>query len=531
MGIHEPAEQPLQSREPQPRQELEVDRDAWWAALVGMIAVGVAAAAGELVAFLISPSVTPVTAVGSTVIDLMPQPLKEWAIATFGTADKAALLVVMALVISVLAAVAGIAEIRRRYAGAAVIVVFALIGLAAVLATPQAEPLAVVAPVVVGVAGALIITALGNMLRRWNKAELGEGLIARRRFLQVTGAGAVVAVAGVVVSSVLRGVQTGGAQLRAALTLPRPVEPADPIPSDATAGLEGVPPLVTPNSEFYRIDTALVVPQVESDTWRLKVTGMVENEIEVTFEELLAKPLVERYLTLACVSNPVGGDLIGNAKWLGWPIRELLAEARPTAGADMVFSTSVDGWTASTPLEALTDERDSLLAIGMNDEPLPYEHGFPVRIVVPGLYGYVSATKWVTELKLSRFEDELAYWTVRGWTERGPIKTSARIDRPRPSSVVPAGTVLMAGYAWAQNLGIEAVQVQVDGGQWQPAVLGAAISADTWRQWVAPLVLEPGTHELAVRAVDANGNLQTADVAPVMPSGATGYHRITVKAE
>ncbi len=508
-----------------------MNRTSWWAAAAGVVAVGIAAAAGELVAVLISPAVTPVTAVGSSVIDLMPQPLKEWAIAVFGTADKAALLIAMALVISVLAAAAGIGEFRRRHVGAAVVIAFAFIGLAAVLVTPQAERFAAVPPIVVGGIGALTITRLGQLLRRWNSAGPSDGSLARRRFLQASGAGAIVAVIGGAVGTALRAAQTGGAQLRAALTLPQPVEPADPIPAGATAGLEGVPPLVTPNSEFYRIDTALVVPRVDPASWRLRVTGLVENEIELTLEELLEKPLVARYLTLACVSNPVGGDLIGNAKWLGWPIRELLAEARPTSGADMVFSTSVDGWTASTPLEALTDERDSLLAVGMNDEPLPFEHGFPVRMVVPGLYGYVSATKWVTELKLSRFEDELAYWTVRGWSERGPIKTSARIDRPRPGSVVPAGTVVVAGYAWAQNLGIEAVQVQVDGGAWQPAVLGAAISADTWRQWVAEVVLEPGRHELAVRAVDANGELQIADVAPVVPNGATGYHRIPVDAE
>lgn len=506
-------------------------RKLWWAALAGVVAVGVGAAAGELVALLVSPGVTPVTAVGSTVIDLMPQPLKEWAIATFGTADKTALLIAMAVVICVLAAAAGIAEFRRRYVGAAVIVVFALIGLAAVLATPQAEPSAITSPIVVAGTGVLVIVSLGQLLRRWKNAELGNGYVARRRFLQASGAGAVVAVAGVAASTTLRRTQAVVADPRTAVTLPPPVNPASPIPDGATAGLAGVPPIVTPNGEFYRIDTALVVPRVDPASWRLKVTGMVENEIELSFEELLEKPMVAKYLTLACVSNPVGGDLIGNAKWLGWPLRELLAQATPSAGADMVLSTSVDGWTASTPLEALTDERDSLLAVGMNDEPLPYEHGFPVRMVVPGLYGYVSATKWVTELKLSRFEDEVAYWTERGWTARGPIKTSARIDRPRPRSVVPAGITVMAGYAWAQNLGIDAVQVQVDGGAWQPAVLGAAISADTWRQWVAEVKLEPGVHELAVRAIDADGVIQIAEVAPVIPSGATGYHRITIEAE
>jgi len=256
---------------------------------------------------------------------------------------------------------------------------------------------------------------------------------------------------------------------------------------------------------------------------------MVQNPIQITYAELSAKPLVEHMTTLTCVSNEVGGDLAGNALWLGYPIRELLAEAKPLAGADMVLSKSHDGWTASTPLSTLTDpNREAMLAIGMNGEPLPLEHGFPVRMVVPGLYGYVSATKWVTSLRVTTFAKEQGYWTPLGWSAMGPIKLASRIDVPSKSTV-DAGTVVVAGVAWAQHAGILAVEVQVDQNSWQPAQLAETVGPDTWRQWKYEWAAVPGTHTLTVRATDANGKLQIAQVAPQMPNGATGYHSIRVK--
>jgi len=264
--------------------------------------------------------------------------------------------------------------------------------------------------------------------------------------------------------------------------------------------------------------------------WTLKITGMVENEIEVGYEELLALPLEESTTTLACVSNYIGGDLIGNATWLGYPIRTLLAKAKPKAGADMVLSRSEDGWTASTPLEALIDGRNAILAVGMNGEPLPDEHGYPVRMVVPGLYGYVSATKWVVELKLTRFDQETGYWTTRGWSERGPVKLSSRIDVPRTDAGVTAGQVVVAGVAWSQHVGVTAVQVQVDDGPWNDASMADAISADTWRQWAWTWAATAGRHTLRVRATDAKGLVQTSVVRDVAPDGATGLHEISVTA-
>ncbi len=291
--------------------------------------------------------------------------------------------------------------------------------------------------------------------------------------------------------------------------------------------MPGVSPLVTASHDFYRIDTALVVPVVDPSTWSLRVTGLVDREVEMSFEQLLAQPLVERYVTLACVSNPVGGDLIGNALWLGWPIRNLLARAGVQPSADMVLSRSVDGFTAGTPLEALTDDRDALLAVGMNGEALPLEHGFPVRLVVPGLFGFVSATKWVTELKVTRFTDDSAYWSTRGWSERGPVKTSSRVDVPRSGARVPTGPVTVGGVAWAQHRGIEGVEVRVDGGPWRRAELGAPISADTWRQFSIVLELEAGSHTVQSRATDSSGEVQSETVLAPAPNGSEGLDAVT----
>ena len=331
-----------------------------------------------------------------------------------------------------------------------------------------------------------------------------------------------------VFASTLRGAAAVVSEVRSKLALPAPASPAPPIPAGAEIRLDGLGPLVTPNKDFYRIDTALRVPVVDPDKWTLRVTGLVEREVELDFAALLAKPMTERHVTIACVSNEVGGDLIGNARWLGWPVRELLAMAGPKPGADMVLSRSTDGFTAGTPLEALTDSRDALLAVGMNGEPLPLEHGFPVRLIVPGLYGYVSATKWVTELKVTRFADDVGYWTPRGWSERGPIKTSSRIDVPGAGRSVTAGTVAFGGVAWAQHTGIGKVELRVNRGAWQVAELAPGISKDTWYQWKLALPLSTGQYEVQVRATDLDGVPQVEDRAPVAPNGATGFHTVTV---
>jgi len=351
---------------------------------------------------------------------------------------------------------------------------------------------------------------------------------SRRRFL--TGAGTLLGVAAVagLGGRWLAG-RRGVSAAREAVVLPAPASPAPAVPAGADLSLTQLAPYVTSNFGFYRIDTALVVPQVDPDTWRLRIHGRVRNPMTLSFADLLARPMVERYITLACVSNEVGGDLVGNARWLGVPIRDLLDEAEPEEGADQVVGRSVDGWTCGTPTAVLRDGRDALLAVGMNGEPLPVEHGFPVRMVVPGLYGYVSACKWVTELELTSFADFDAYWVPRGWSPQGPIKTQSRIDVPRARNRLTAGPVTVAGVAWAQHRGIRRVEVRVDDGPWREAELAPAVSVDTWVQWSWRWEATPGEHRLQVRATDATGDTQTEWRQDVVPDGATGWHEVRVK--
>jgi DMSO/TMAO reductase YedYZ molybdopterin-dependent catalytic subunit len=300
------------------------------------------------------------------------------------------------------------------------------------------------------------------------------------------------------------------------------------VPAEADQRLPRLTPYVTRNRDFYLIDTALAVPQIDPATWRLRVHGRVRTPLTLSYEQLLARPLVERYVTLACVSNEVGGELVGNARWLGVPLKDLLDEVAPLDGADQVVSRSVDGFTAGTPTAALRDGRDALLAVGMNGEPLPVHHGFPVRMVVPGLYGYVSATKWLAELELTSFADFDAYWVRRGWARRASVKTQARIDTPQQGARPAPGRLVVAGVAWAQGRGVSRVEVRVDDGEWREARLAAAVSVDTWRQWTLPWDAAPGRHRLSVRATDNAGETQPEQERPPLPDGATGWHTVTV---
>jgi DMSO/TMAO reductase YedYZ molybdopterin-dependent catalytic subunit len=316
---------------------------------------------------------------------------------------------------------------------------------------------------------------------------------------------------------------------RARVALPRPSVSAKPIPAGADLRIPDLSPFVTPNRDFYRVDTALIVPQVDPATWTLKIHGMVGKPIELTFADLLKRPLVEADVTLTCVSNDVGGPYIGNARWLGARLADVLREVNIQPGADMLLSTSSDGWTCGTPVDVAMDGRDALLAVAMNGQVLPVSHGFPVRQVVPGLYGYVSATKWVTDIKVTRFDQDEAYWTPRGWAAKGPIKTESRIDVPRVGSTIRAGRTAIAGVAWAQHRGIDAVEVRVDKGEWRQARLAEVPGPDTWRQWVLDdWEAAPGKHTIEVRATDGTGRTQTPDYAPPAPDGANGWHSILV---
>ncbi|MBO3083785.1 molybdopterin-dependent oxidoreductase [Cellulomonas sp. zg-ZUI188] len=494
------------------------------AALAGIAAGAVTVGVGALVALVAGPTSDPLVAVGSAFVDATPGWLKDVAVSTFGTADKVVLGIGEAVVLLALAALAGVLAARRWAWGATLVVVLGAVAGLAAMGRPEAGILAP-APAIAGAIAGLLV--LRELIRRLPAAEPRDEGVQRRTFLQAALAAGALGVVAVVVGRAIGAGARGAQAARTALRIPRATTTAAPVPAGVQVGVDGVGPWQTPAAEFYRIDTALVVPQVDPSTWSLRVHGMVEQEITLTWDELLAGDLVEAWVTLACVSNPVGGDLIGNQLWLGLPIADLLARARPTGDADMVLSRSVDGFTASTPLEALTDGRDALLAIAMDGEPLPLEHGFPVRMVVPGLYGYVSATKWVTDLEVTRFADATSYWTDRGWSPEGPVKTQSRIEVPRHGSSVPAGSVVVAGTAWAQHRGVTGVQVRVDEGSWNDATLADDGGIDTWRQWSWTWDAEPGSYLLYVRASDPQGP-QTGAVADVVPDGATGYDSVRV---
>jgi DMSO/TMAO reductase YedYZ molybdopterin-dependent catalytic subunit len=484
------------------------------------------AGAGELVAGLFLPGASPLAVVGSALIDLAPAWAKDAAISLFGTNDKTALLIGVGVVALVLAGLAGWLEARRPPWGRAVVLVLGAVGAVAAMTRADSGVLSWVPSAVAGVVAALTLWWLLRMLRP-GAAAVDPG--DRRRFLLWAGGATAVGLLAAVGGSLQRAGSQAAATARSMFRLPRAAVAAPPVPAGAQLDVLALAPVVTPNREFYRIDTALVVPQVDPATWSLRIHGMVDQEVVLTWDELIALPLEESWTTLTCVSNPVGGDLIGNAKWLGYPVRHLLERAAPKASADMVLSRSIDGFTASTPIGSLTDDTlNAILAIGMNDEPLPTEHGFPVRMVVPGLYGYVSATKWITELEVTRFDKASAYWTQRGWSERGPIKLQSRIDVPRRNQGLSPGETVIAGVAWQQHVGISKVEVQVDGGPWREATLATAISVDTWVQWSIPWTAEKGSHAIRCRATTARGELQTEVDAWPTPNGATGWQQLNI---
>lgn len=509
----------------------------WRGAVAGVIAAGAALAAGALPAGLGGESVGPITAVGNEFVDRYAASLKELAVALFGQNDKVALVTGIIVTSLVLGAVLGILALRRFVVAAAGFVLFALVGLWAQLTDPGAG---VALPIISAVAGAAaaigtLTLLIGRAVPRPAIHRPGDPRAAddptvkappRRAFLVASGAtGAAAALTGLAAWG-LRGRSRIAAQ-REAIVLPRPVQ-ATSVPDEGLVGVDGVSPYLTPTSDFYRIDTALVTPQVDADTWRLRITGLVDEPYELSFDELLAMDMVEEPVTIACVSNEVGGDLVGNARWLGVPLAELLDRAGVQPDASQIVGRSTDDFTVGFPTETGLDGRVAMVAVGMNGEPLPARHGYPARLIVAGLYGYVSATKWLTEIELTRFEDFDAYWVPRGWSKRAPVKTQSRIDVPRGGADVAAGTVAVGGVAWAPTRGIRRVEVSVDEGPWEPARLGAAANDNTWVQWVYRWEASPGEHTLRCRATDDAGQTQTPERSDPAPDGATGHHSVRV---
>jgi len=492
------------------------------------IGAGVAAAAvslgvTQLVATFFSPAADARTAVGTSVLNLTPGPVKEWAIQTFGTANKLFLTVMVVAVITALCGLAAIWERSRIPLGSLVIAAAAVAGALAVLAQPGAGAADLI-PTAVGAACGIATMRL--LTTEDTRQPTPDG--GRRRSLLTLGLVAAGALSGVA-GHLLTGRRRSVAADRDTFALPAAATPAPAVPPEVQPATPGLPSFITDNADFYRIDTVLNVPQLSRADWKLRIHGMVDREITYTFEDLQDFEPIEKVVTLACVSNPVGGELISNAMWTGYRVRDLLARSGIRPEADMVLSTSVDGFNLGTPVEALTDDRDAMLAIGMNGVPLPVEHGYPARLVVPGLYGFVSATKWVVDLELTRFDRAEAYWTKLGWSAKAPIKTQSRIDVPRNGTRLDAGSVAVGGVAWAQHRGIKAVEVRIDDGPWQRATLGAAYSNDTWRLWTYDWQAAPGSHTITVRATDNTGAVQTETPAPPAPDGATGWPSVSVR--
>jgi DMSO/TMAO reductase YedYZ molybdopterin-dependent catalytic subunit len=497
--------------------------------VLGLVATGAGLAAAELVVGLLEGTSSPVVPVGQVFIDWVPKPLKDWAIDTFGTNDKVVLVVGALVVLLGVGIGVGVLAMRgARAAAVALTCVTGVIGAWAVLTRPEPTLLKLLPTIIGTIVSIAVLLSLAPRPTSSSESPDTETVVPepmgvdRRRFIGgAIGIGSLAVIAGGI-GRVLQQRFTVDSE-RSLLSLPAVDGPAPALPANAQLPVDGLQPFVTPTADFYRIDTALVVPQVSKDSWRLKIGGMVDNPMELTFDDLLARPQVERYITLSCVSNPVGGDLIGNARWQGVLLRDVLEEAGVQSGATQIVSRSIDDWTAGTPTEVVMDGRDALLAFAMNGEPLPARNGYPVRMVVPGLYGYVSATKWVTSIELTRWEDFDAYWVPRGWSKEGPIKTMARIDTPTKRD--HTGEVPVGGMAWAIHSGVSKVQVRIDGGDWRDAELGGVPSTDTWVQWVYRLNAEPGRHLIEARAFDGDGAPQTEEYAPVAPNGAQGYPR------
>ena len=557
-------------------------------ALAGVLAASTALGVAELAAALVRGQASPVIAVGGVFVDNVPKALKDFAIRTFGENDKIVLVAGILVTIVILAALVGAVSVDRAMVGVVGVTALGLVAAAAAVSRPAASALDAL-PSLVGAAAGLV--ALLLLLRtlaqpqpqpqpqpqskpqpepqpqqpRVAGARTAEGAVPtpalpraadpaaprprpgdgmlpdalartdrkgwgfdRRSFLLTSALTAAVAtVAGGAGRTILtRRFDVSAA--RNALKLPTPASPAPVLPAGVEVGVPGVTAFTTPNADFYRVDTALIVPQLSTEDYTLHIHGRVDREMELSFEDLLSRPMIERDITISCVSVEVGGRLNGTARWLGVPVKDLLEKAGVQDGANQVVSRSIDGMTIGTPTESLLDGRDAMLAIAMNGEPLPPEHGFPVRMVVPGLYGYVSATKWLTEIELTTFDDFDAYWVRRGWDAQAPVKTFSRIDTPTATKTPAAGLVPVAGIAYAQHRGISKVEIRVDGGRWQQARLGDEGSIDLWRQWAYDWRAEPGLHRLEVRATDGPGEVQPEERVPPFPNGATGWHSVLV---
>ena len=492
-------------------------------AVCGVLAALAGIAVGHLVAAVTNAAASPVLSVGSVVIDLTPTPVKELVIAKVGTADKPILLATVSLATLALAALAGLLSRRRAAVGAGVLLLLVAAAGGAAMTRPTARLLDLLPALATAIVGVGALLGLRRLLEPATAGRRGSGA-SRRTFL--------VGAAGITAGAAVAGARGQRLAERATdpsgQTLPAPADPTAPLPAGIESTMPGVSPFRTPTASFYRVDTNLTVPRVSVGSWLLEIDGDVRSPFTMTYDELLAMPMIERDITLTCVSNEVGGGYVGAARWLGVRLTDVLDRAGVGSQSDQLLSTAVDGFTISTPLAVVRDGRDAMIAVGMNGEPLTDTHGFPARLVTPGLYGFVGATKWLTRLTLTTYAAQQAYWTQRQWATNAPIKTSARIDTPAPLSTLPPGRTVIGGVAWAQHRGVGTVEVQVDGGAWQRAQLGPDAGVDYWRQWFVPWDATTGQHTLAVRATDLAGAVQTDQRATPFPDGSSGIQQVVV---
>lgn len=552
-------------------------RDAgrrWLATGAGMVSAGVALSIGELMSGVTDRVTSLVIGVAEAMVDWTPGFIARWSIDLFGRHQKTLLVWGIVIISMLVAAAVGRIGLRNRGAIPAVFGAFGVVGGITAARVPGASAsLAWLSAILAAIAGGALLYFLVQLLVADSPTSAATPVQReghRRQFMKLAGSASLGAVAAWMGGDWLRNrfnVNAAREEAAAAISLQSEsaaratAVPPTAVPATAVAGetavaeaavaetvvtesalvpastsasfdavVPGITPLVVPNDEFYRIDTAIVVPQVDPSSWSLKINGMVDTPLEFSFQDLLDRASVEESVTLSCVSNPVGGDLVGNAVWLGVPLTDLLEEAGVQPGATQIFSRSVDGWSCGFPSSVLDDpDRVALVAIAMNGEPLPTAHGFPARLVVSGLYGYVSATKWVSEIELTGWEDEDGYWIPRGWSKLGPVKTQSRVDVPRNGTTIEPGPHVIAGVAWAPHTGIDMVEVSIDGGEWQVAELIIEQSVHSWRQWKLDWDATPGQHAIAVRASDSSGYTQVPERTNVAPDGATGHHTINVR--
>ncbi|GAA3578231.1 sulfite oxidase [Microlunatus spumicola] len=503
-------------------------------ALTGVVAAGVAVGVGHLVASLTSPPASPLIAVGSALIDAAPTPAKTFAVRLLGNYDKPVLIGAVALALLVFAAVLGLLAWTHRRVAVAGIALLGLVG--AATAVYRGGPVDAFPSLVAGAAG---VAALLLVVRRSTSSprpapatatDRSLGTPDRRGFLATLGLTALVAAlaggGGVVVGRV----RSASALARRGAGLPTPTSPAPPLP--AGVQLPGMTPFTTPVDDFYRVDISLVTPQIDASGWSLTIDGMVDTPLTLTYDELLAMPMIERDITLTCVSNEVGGSYVSSGRWLGVPFSAILEKVGVQAGVDQVYSYSLDsGYTASTPIQAVSDGRDAMIAVGLDGKPLADARGYPARMIVPGLFGFVANTKWLERIEFTTYARRTAYWTERKWATDGPILTQSRIDLPKSLATLPKDKPVIAGVAWAQHRGIAKVEVRVDDGDWQEASLATDGGIDLWRQWSLRYDGPAGLHTAEVRATDATGATQPEARTKVFPDGARGWHQIQFTSE